>query len=160
MGVAVFKSGVVKDPSFFGLFHALSDPSMMSNGILKNVAKTGILSTLFAVALLASGQNSTITGTLTGQVVMEGFIHMRMPLWARRLVTRIISIIPVTICVMMSSAGSEISQHEALNDLMNNSQVFLTFDLPFAMLPLLILTDSAFEMHGHRFTNLGSLRNC
>ena len=160
MGVAVFKSGVVKDPSFFGLFHALSDPSMMSNGILKNVAKTGILSTLFAVALLASGQNSTITGTLTGQVVMEGFIHMRMPLWARRLVTRIISIIPVTICVMMSSAGSEISQHEALNDLMNNSQVFLTFDLPFAMLPLLILTDSTFEMHGHRFTNLGSLRNC
>ena len=43
---------------------------------------------------------------------------------------------------------------------MNNSQVFLAFDLPFAMLPLLILTDSAFEMHGHRFTNLGSLRNC
>lgn len=76
MGVAVFKSGTVADPSFFGLFQALSDPSTMSNGILVEVARTGILSTLFAVALLASGQNSTITGTLTGQVIMEvSFIY-------------------------------------------------------------------------------------
>ena len=54
MGVAVFKSGSVKDPSFFGLFQALSDPSVMNNGLLMNVAKTGLLSTLFAVALLLS----------------------------------------------------------------------------------------------------------
>ncbi|MCH3490429.1 divalent metal cation transporter, partial [Enterococcus faecium] len=74
-----------QDPSFFGLYEALSDPSAMSNGILIAVAKSGILSTLFAVALLASGQNSTITGTLTGQVIMEGFIHMRIPIWLRRL---------------------------------------------------------------------------
>ena len=63
----------------------------MSNGLLAAAARTGILSTLFAVALLASGQNSTITGTLTGQVIMEGFIHLRMPLWARRLITRLLS---------------------------------------------------------------------
>ena len=152
MGVAVFKNGSVQDPSFFGLFHALNDTSTLSNGILIEVAKTGALSTLFAVALLASGQNSTITGTLTGQVIMEGFVHMRMPLWARRLVTRLISIIPVLICVTMTSNLGKIQQHEALNNLMNNSQVFLAFALPFSMIPLVMLTDSEFEM-GKRFKN-------
>ncbi len=152
MGVAVFKSGAVKDPSFFGLFAALSDTSTLSNGILISVAKTGILSTLFAVALLASGQNSTITGTLTGQVIMEGFVHMKMPLWLRRLVTRLISVIPVLICVAMTSGQSAIAEHQALNTLMNNSQVFLAFALPFSMLPLLMFTDSSLEM-GQRFKN-------
>ena len=61
MGVAVFKSGAVKDTSFFGLFNALNSPSLLHNHILASVARTGLLSTLFAVALLASGQNSTIT---------------------------------------------------------------------------------------------------
>jgi manganese transport protein len=152
MGVAVFKSGAVKDPSFFGLFQALSDTKTMSNGVLQSVAKTGILSTLFAVALLASGQNSTITGTLTGQVIMEGFVHMRMPLWLRRLVTRLISVIPVLICVSLTSGKSAIDEHVALNDLMNNSQVFLAFALPFSMLPLLLMTDSKAEM-GQQFKN-------
>ncbi len=152
MGVAVFKTGAVKDPSFFGLFDALSNTSMLSNGILIAVAKSGILSILFAVALLASGQNSTITGTLTGQVIMEGFIHMKMPLWLRRLVTRLISVIPVLICVAMTSNETPIKQHEALNTLMNNSQVFLAFALPFSMLPLLMMTDNAKEM-GERFKN-------
>ncbi|KRL53607.1 Nramp family divalent metal transporter [Furfurilactobacillus rossiae] len=152
MGVAVFKSGAVKDPSFFGLYQALNDTSTMSNGVLASVARTGILSTLFAVALLASGQNSTITGTLTGQVIMEGFIHMKMPLWMRRLVTRLISVVPVLICVGLTSGQSAVHQHEALNDLMNNSQVFLAFALPFSMLPLLMFTNSKVEM-GKRFTN-------
>src|SRR5699024_1578208 len=114
--------------------------------------KSGVLSTLFAVALLASGQNSTITGTLTGQVVMEGFIHMKMPLWARRLVTRLISVIPVLISVLSTSGQSEVQQHVAINNLMNNSQVFLAFALPFSMLPLLMLTNSKTEM-GQRFKN-------
>lgn len=152
MGVAVFKSGVVKDPSFFGLFEALKDGSMMSNSVLAGVAKTGILSTLFAVALLASGQNSTITGTLTGQVIMEGFIHMRMPLWLRRLITRLLSVIPVIICVILTSHKPPVEEHEALNTLMNNSQVFLAFALPFSMLPLLMFTNSKVEM-GERFKN-------
>lgn len=152
MGVAVFKTGAVKDPSFFGLYEALSNTSTLSNGVLIAVARSGILSTLFAVALLASGQNSTITGTLTGQVIMEGFVHMRMPLWLRRLVTRLISVIPVLICVMLTSGKSAIAEHNALNDLMNNSQVFLAFALPFSMLPLLMMTDSAVEM-GKRFKN-------
>lgn len=152
MGVAVFKTGAVKDPSFFGLFQALSDTSKLSNPILISVARSGVLSILFAVALLASGQNSTITGTLTGQVIMEGFIHMKMPLWARRLVTRLISVIPVLFCVGLTSGESEIQQHVALNTLMNNSQVFLAFALPFSMLPLLMMTGSRVEM-GKRFKN-------
>ncbi|MGR3741881.1 Nramp family divalent metal transporter [Companilactobacillus sp. DQM5] len=152
MGVAVFKNGAVKDPSFFGLYHALSDTSTLSNEVLASVARSGVLSALFAVALLASGQNSTITGTLTGQVIMEGFVHMKMPLWARRLITRLISVIPVVICVMMTSGKSAIEEHSALNDLMNNSQVFLAFALPFSMLPLLMMTDSKVEM-GERFKN-------
>lgn len=151
-GVAVFKSGTVEDPSFFGLYQALSDTSKLSNGILADVARSGILSTLFAVALLASGQNSTITGTLTGQVIMEGFVHMKMPLWLRRLVTRLISVIPVLICVLLTSNKPPIEEHQALNDLMNNSQVFLAFALPFSMLPLLMFTDSKVEM-GERFSN-------
>lgn len=152
MGVAVFKTGAVKDPSFFGLYQALSNTSMLSNGVLIAVAKSGVLSVLFAVALLASGQNSTITGTLTGQVIMEGFVHMRMPLWLRRLVTRLISVIPVLICVVLTSGKSAIAEHTALNNLMNNSQVFLAFALPFSMLPLLMMTNSEVEM-GKRFKN-------
>lgn len=152
MGVAVFKTGTVKDPSFFGLYEALSNPDTLSNGILGSVAKTGALSTLFAVALLASGQNSTITGTLTGQVIMEGFVHMRMPIWLRRLVTRLISVVPVLICVLLTRGSTVVEEHEALNNLMNNSQVFLAFALPFSMLPLLMMTNSSAEM-GDRFKN-------
>ena len=146
MGVAVFKSGAVKDTSFFGLFNALNSPSLLHNHILASVARTGILSTLFAVALLASGQNSTITGTLTGQVIMEGFVHMRMPLWARRLVTRLLSVVPVILCVMTTSGESVTHQHIAINNLMINSQVFLSLALPFSMVPLLMLTNSKTEM--------------
>ena len=142
MGVAVFKNGSVQDPSFFGLYEALSNPSVMSNDVLTTVAKSGILSTLFAVALLASGQNSTITGTLTGQVIMEGFIHMRMPIWLRRLVTRLLSVIPVLLCVLFTSTKGTIEEHTALNHLMNESQVFLAFALPFSMIPLLMMTNS------------------
>ena len=142
MGAAVFKSGAVHDSSFFGLYAALNNTKMLSNPLLISVAKTGILSTLFAVALLASGQNSTITGTLTGQIVMEGFIHLHMPLWARRLVTRLVSVIPVLICVSLTANASVAEQHFALNMLMENSQVFLAFAVPFTIIPLLILTDN------------------
>lgn len=146
MGAAVFKSGAVKDSSFFGLYQALNNAKMLTDPILIRVAKSGVLSTLFAVALLASGQNSTITGTLTGQVIMEGYIHLHMPLWARRLVTRLLSVIPVLMCVSFTVHDSVTEQHFALNMLMENSQVFLAFALPFSILPLLIMTDNKAEM--------------
>ncbi|TPR40096.1 Nramp family divalent metal transporter [Apilactobacillus micheneri] len=159
MGVAVFKSGAVQDTSFFGLFDALNNTKMLSNPILISVAKSGILSTLFAVALLASGQNSTITGTLTGQVIMEGFINLKVPLWARRLITRLISVIPVLICVSMTAGESTLKQHAAINDLIENSQIFLAFALPFSMLPLLMMTNSKFEM-GKKFANTMWVKVC
>ena len=142
MGAAVFKSGAVRDGSFFGLYDALNNTVMLSNPILINVAKTGALSTLFAIALLASGQNPTITGTLTGQLVMEGFIHLKMPMWARRLITRLFSVIPVIICVGLTANDSIAKQHFILNMLMENSQVFLAFAVPFTIIPLLILTNN------------------
>lgn len=141
MGAAVFKSGAAKHSSIFGLYDALSNTTMLSNPILISVAKTGILSVLFAVALLASGQNSTITGTLTGQVVMEGFIHLKMPLWARRLFTRLLFVIPVIMGILMMAKDSISEQHFALNMLLENSQVFLAFAVPFSIVPLLIMTD-------------------
>lgn len=119
---------------------------------MADLASKDVLATLFAVALLASGQNSTITGTLTGQVIMEGFIELKLPLWARRLMTRLIAIIPVILSVMYTSQKGTVEEHIALNNLMNNSQVFLALALPFSIIPLLMITDAEKDM-GHRFKN-------
>ncbi len=90
-------------------------------------------STFFAVALLASGQNSSITGTLAGQVVMEGFIHIRVSPWLRRLITRSLAIIPTVIVVaFMGEEGTE--------KLLILSQVILSLQLSFAVVPLVIFT--------------------
>jgi manganese transport protein len=90
-------------------------------------------STLFAIALLASGQNSSITGTLAGQVVMEGFIHIRLSPWLRRLITRSLAIIPTIIVVaFMGERGTE--------KLLILSQVILSFQLSFAVVPLVLFT--------------------
>lgn len=83
---------------------------------------------------------------------MEGFIHMRVPTCLRRMITRMVSVIPVLICVLMMSRKSTVEEHIAINNLMNNSQVFLAFALPFSMLPLLMFTDSHVEM-GEHFKN-------
>ena len=92
-------------------------------------------STLFAVALLASGQSSTITGTLAGQVVMEGFMNWRMRPWLRRMISRLLAVIPAIIIVSIRGSGS-------VTDLVNLSQVILCLILPFAMFPLLHFTSS------------------
>jgi len=90
-------------------------------------------STLFAVALLASGQNSSITGTLAGQVVMEGFVHIRVSPWLRRLITRSIAILPTIIVVAVAGEnGTE--------KLLILSQVILSFQLSFAVIPLVLFT--------------------
>ena len=92
-------------------------------------------STLFAVALLASGQNSSITGTLAGQVVMEGFIHLKVAPWARRLITRTIAIIPTIIVVAING-------EQGTEKLLLLSQVILSLQLSFAVIPLVIFTGS------------------
>ncbi len=100
---------------------------------------TSLASTLFAVALLASGQSSTITGTLAGQVVMEGFMRWRISPWARRLITRLVAIIPAILIIGLRG-GSRI------NDLLVLSQVVLAMQLPLAMFPLLHFTTSRKRM--------------
>ncbi len=100
---------------------------------------TAAASTLFAVALFASGQSSTITGTLAGQVVMEGFMHWRIAPWVRRLITRTLAILPAVLIIGLRGNSS-------VTDLLNLSQVVLALQLPFAMVPLLLFTSSAKRM--------------
>jgi manganese transport protein len=96
-------------------------------------------STLFAIALLASGQNSSITGTLAGQVVMEGFVHLRVAPWLRRLITRSLAIIPTIIVVAING-------EQGTEKLLLLSQVILSLQLSFAVIPLVIYTSSAKRM--------------
>lgn len=96
-------------------------------------------STLFAVALLASGQNSTITGTLSGQIVMEGFIHLRVAPWLRRVITRLIAVVPVFICTWLLGEGGTAQ-------LLLWSQVILSLQLPFAVVPLVLYTSDKKKM--------------
>jgi len=102
----------------------------------------GLASVLFAVALLASGQSSTITGTLAGQVVMEGFMSWKIRPWVRRLVTRLIAIVPAVIVIGVYGDSK-------VTDLLNVSQVILGIQLPFAMIPLMYFTSSKKVMGGH-----------
>jgi manganese transport protein len=100
---------------------------------------TAAAATLFAVALLASGQNSTITATLAGQIVMEGFLSIRLPAWLRRLVTRLLAIIPaVTVAVLYGESGTA--------KLLVLSQVILSMQLPFAVIPLVHFTSDRAKM--------------
>lgn len=103
---------------------------------------TGAASILFAVALLASGQSSTVTGTLAGQVVMEGFMHWRIRPWVRRLITRLAAIVPAVVVIAWRGDRS-------VNDLLTLSQVILGIQLPFAMAPLLQFTSSKKRMGVH-----------
>jgi manganese transport protein len=100
---------------------------------------TTLASTLFAVALLASGQSSTITGTLAGQVVMEGFMRWRIQPWVRRLITRTIAVVPAILIITFRG-------DESITDLVNLSQVVLCLELPFAMFPLLLFAGSGKRM--------------
>jgi manganese transport protein len=102
-----------------------------------------LASTLFAIALLASGQSSTITGTLAGQVVMEGFMHWRIRPWVRRLVTRSLAIIPAILIIGLRGNGS-------VTDLLVLSQVILGLQLPLAMFPLLYFNSRRKFMGRHR----------
>ncbi len=97
--------------------------------LLSPLLGLGMASTLFAVALLASGLNSTVTATLAGQIVMEGFLHLRLPSWARRLVTRGIAIVPVI-------AVTALYGERGTGELLVFSQVLLSMQLPFAVIPL------------------------
>ena len=112
--------------------------------LLTPVLGASLASTVFAVALLASGQNSTLTGTLAGQVVMEGFLDIKLRPWMRRLITRLIAIIPAVIVAAMYGASG-------VNKLLILSQVILSLQLSFAVVPLVWFTSSKIKMG--RFVN-------
>jgi manganese transport protein len=101
--------------------------------LLSPMLGVGAASLLFAIALLASGQNSTLTGTLAGQVVMEGFTDLRMPRWARRTLARALAIVP-------AAAVAALYGNEGTGRLLILSQVILTLQLPFAIVPLIRFT--------------------
>src|SRR3989442_10923449 len=124
-------------------FAADSDWIRIAYLTLAPLLGTSIESTLFAVALLASGQSSTITGTLAGQVVMEGFMHWRIRPWVRRLITRLLAIIPAIAIIGVRGQGS-------VTDLLTLSQVVLALQLPLAMFPLLHFTSSRLRMGSWR----------
>jgi manganese transport protein len=107
--------------------------------LLAPLLGTTVASTLFAIALLASGQNSTITGTLAGQIVMEGFLDIRLPAWLRRLITRLIAIIPAVIVTALYG------EHGA-GTLLILSQVILSLQLSFAVVPLVYFTSQRRKM--------------
>ncbi|HUL15941.1 MAG TPA: Nramp family divalent metal transporter [Terriglobales bacterium] len=107
--------------------------------LLSPVLGASLASTLFACALLASGQNSTLTGTLAGQIVMEGFLHIRLKPWLRRLITRSLAIIPAALVIGISGEGK-------LTSLLILSQVVLSFQLPFAVIPLVQFTSDRRRM--------------
>jgi len=106
---------------------------------LSPVLGASLASTLFACALLASGQNSTLTGTLAGQIVMEGFLQIRLKPWIRRLITRTIAILPAILVIGISGEGK-------LTSLLILSQVVLSFQLPFAVIPLVQFTSERTKM--------------
>jgi len=115
-----------------------------AHALLAPLLGASAASTLFAIALLASGQNSTITATLAGQVVMEGFLNLRLRAWQRRLITRLIAIVPaVAVASFYGVSGTA--------KLLVLSQVILSLQLPFAVVPLVRFTSDA-KMMG-RFVN-------
>lgn len=131
LGASLFYGHANDINAFSQMYDALQNPN------IAGAVASAALSTLFAIALLASGQNSTITGTLTGQIVMEGFLKLRLPQWLIRLVTRLVALTPVLIIALLYG-----SQERVLDQLIVYSQVFLSLALPFSIFPLVYFTSN------------------
>jgi len=108
--------------------------------LLQPLLGIAIAPTLFGIALLCCGLNSTVTATMSGQIVMEGFLHIKFPAWIRRLITRLIAIVPAVIVILLYGADKTAF-------LLILSQVILSFQLPFAIIPLIMFTSSKQKMH-------------
>lgn len=121
--------------------HGLKEVTDLADAyqLLSPILGTSLASTLFALALFASGQNSSLTGTLTGQIVMEGFVNLRMKPWKRRLMTRAIAMVPAILVIVIAGESKVFS-------LLILSQVILSFQLPFAVIPLVQFTSERAKM--------------
>lgn len=131
LGASLFYGHASEINAFSQMYAALQ------NSEIAGSIASAALSTLFAIALLASGQNSTITGTLTGQIVTEGFLKLHLPQWVIRLVTRLAALAPVMIIALLYG-----SQESVLDQLIVYSQVFLSIALPFSIFPLVYFTSN------------------
>jgi manganese transport protein len=119
-------------------YHQVADITD-AHQLLSPLLGTTLAGTLFAVALLASGQNATLTGTLSGQIVMEGFLDIRMKPWLRRLITRLIAIVPAFVVTLVYGA-------RGTSELLVLSQVILSMQLSFAVIPLVLFTNDKQKM--------------
>jgi manganese transport protein len=129
LGASVFHSRGMTEVADISQAYKLLSPTLGAT----------LASTLFACALLCSGQNSTLTGTLAGQIVMEGFLHLRLKPWLRRLMTRSLAIIPAALVIGIAGEGQ-------VTTLLILSQVVLSFQLPFAVVPLIQFTNDKKKM--------------
>ena len=102
--------------------------------LLAPLMGTSMAGVMFAVALLCSGQSSTLTGTMAGQIVMEGFLNFRMRPWLRRLITRSLAVVPAALTIYFAGEGSTLG-------LLLLSQAVLSLQLPFAIVPLIQFTN-------------------
>lgn len=141
LGAALFFGSHEALGRFFDLYDALSHSHV--GGAIGGA----VMSTLFAIALLASGQNSTITGTLSGQIVMEGFLKIKLKPWVRRIITRVIAVIPVFLCLWLYG-----SSDTKIEDLLIFTQVFLSLALPYSIIPLIMATSNP-NIMGKQFVN-------
>ena len=128
---------IVAAAAFFGK-NEVAD-IITAHHLLDPVLGVKLAGIFFAVALLASGQNSTITGTLAGQIVMEGFLNIKLKPWLRRLITRSVAIVPAfIISILYGEKGT--------TNLLVLSQVILSIQLSFAVIPLAVFTSSKIKM--------------
>ncbi|MFO0879882.1 MAG: Nramp family divalent metal transporter [Gemmataceae bacterium] len=133
-------------------FHARGqevESLQQAHQLLGDIWGAGAAAVLFAVALLASGQSSTLTGTISGQVVMEGFVRLRIQPWLRRLITRSAALLPAVIVLGLTELGGAADakvSDERLLQMLVLSQVTLSFQLPFAIIPLIQLTSDRRRM--------------
>ena len=139
---ALFINGailVMAAATFHGTGHQDVADISDAYALLSPLMGTTMASVLFAVALLCSGQNATLTGTLAGQIVMEGFVNIRLRPWLRRLITRLMAIIPAIIVVWLYG-------ERGTGALLILSQVVLSLQLPFAVFPLIMFTSDRGKM--------------
>jgi manganese transport protein len=125
--------------TFHGTIHQNVTDITDAYKLLDPVLGVTLASTVFGIALLASGQNSTLTGTLAGQIVMEGFLNIRLKPWLRRLITRLIAVIPALIVTYLYGESGTA-------DLLVLSQVILSMQLSFAVVPLVLFTGNKAKM--------------
>jgi manganese transport protein len=142
LNAALFVNGailVLAAATFHGTAHEGVAGLEQAHGLLAPLLGTSLAATVFAVALLCSGQASTITGTLAGQIVMEGFVRIRVRPWLRRMISRGLAIIPAALVIGLRGEG-------AVDDLLVLSQVILSMQLSFAVIPLVSFTSDRRRM--------------